>query len=104
MFCKNCGKEVDEKAFVCVHCGCALEKKENIAVEEPKNTMGILLGLFLGLIGLIIGVCLYKDGSLERETFIKGWTKGFIISVVISVVIGIIYGCIIGSLMGSFYY
>ncbi len=21
MFCKNCGKEIDDKATVCIHCG-----------------------------------------------------------------------------------
>ncbi len=28
MFCKNCGKEMDEKAVICVSCGHAVEKKE----------------------------------------------------------------------------
>ena len=23
MICKNCGKEVDNKALICIHCGCA---------------------------------------------------------------------------------
>lgn len=28
--CKNCGKEVDDKAIVCVHCGCSLKVKKPI--------------------------------------------------------------------------
>ena len=27
-FCKNCGSEVNEKADVCVNCGCSLKKKK----------------------------------------------------------------------------
>ena len=33
MFCKNCGKEVDEKAYVCIHCGCKIESEE----EKTEN-------------------------------------------------------------------
>lgn len=42
--------------------------------------MGILFAIFLGLIGLIIGICMYKGGTVERDTFISGWWKGFFIS------------------------
>lgn len=27
MFCSNCGKEIDDKAIVCIHCGCELKPK-----------------------------------------------------------------------------
>ncbi len=30
MFCKNCGKEIDNKAVVCVHCGVSLKVKKPI--------------------------------------------------------------------------
>lgn len=32
MFCKNCGKEIDDKAVVCIHCGCATVD------ETPKKS------------------------------------------------------------------
>ena len=101
MFCRNCGKEIDENAIVCIHCGCAVEKKP---VSESKHTMGLLLGIFVGLIGLIIGVCVFPTGSYERETFMKGWTKGFVITLIIGLVFGVIYGCAIASLVGSMGY
>ena len=28
--CKNCGKEINEKAVICVHCGCSLKIKKPI--------------------------------------------------------------------------
>ena len=48
-FCQNCGKQIDVKAVVCVHCG----------VETPKTTIhvtksrsiAIVFALFLGGIG-----------------------------------------------------
>ena len=30
MFCKNCGKEIDDKASVCVFCGVATEQQSEI--------------------------------------------------------------------------
>lgn len=52
MFCSNCGKEIDDKAVVCVHCGCAVEG--NIALNKlPKSMLtAILLWLFLGGAGM----------------------------------------------------
>lgn len=98
MYCKNCGQEVNDKAVVCIHCGCSLQEEKplnhnGITESGAKNTLGLLLALFLGLLGLIIGVCLYPSNSYERETFIKGWIKGFIISIIIGVVLGVVYGC-----------
>ena len=101
MYCWNCGKEINDNAVICIHCGCSVEKKP---ASESKHTMGLLLGIFVGLIGLIIGVCVFPTGSYERETFMKGWTKGFVITLIIGLVFGVIYGCAIASLIGSMGY
>lgn len=37
MFCSNCGKEIDEKAKFCQHCGEAVEREESDVTQE-KNT------------------------------------------------------------------
>lgn len=99
MFCKKCGKEINDDAVVCVHCGCAVEKEKTITSGEPKNTTGGVMGFFLGLIGLIIGMCLYPERSIERETFIQGWIKGFVASIITGIIFGIIYGCSIATMI-----
>ena len=111
MFCKNCGQEVNDKAVVCIHCGCSLEEKKETVntvdtseANESKTTIGVLMGLFLGLIGLIIGICLYKEGTVARKTFLKGFWIAFGISMAISIIVGIIYGVAVGSMLGSYYY
>ena len=106
MFCKNCGKEINDKSSFCGECGTKLdittENESNNEItpthkntlsenDEPKTGIGIVLGLFLGIIGLVIGFCLYKDGTVARKTFIKAWTTTFIISVIIGIIIGVIY-------------
>jgi len=70
MFCKHCGKEVDDKVEVCVHCGRRLRSSvsswfENSEITQlrPQTTpkspglagfLGFILGwVFLGPIGYI---------------------------------------------------
>ena len=48
MFCKNCGKEIDDKAIVCIHCGCATG---SIGVSK-EWLITLLLALFLGAFGV----------------------------------------------------
>ena len=67
MFCKYCGKEIDDNAVVCINCGSATDKLQEKATGlsgESKTGLGALLGIFLGLIGLIIGLCFYPSGSI----------------------------------------
>lgn len=105
MYCRNCGKEVDEKAVICIHCGCAIWENQqpnaNPEINTPKTTMGVLFGLFLGLIGLVIGICLYPEGTVARKTFMKGWLTAFLIEIGVLV---LLYVLIFASFCaGAFY-
>ncbi|MGN0960903.1 MAG: hypothetical protein ACI4PF_01740 [Christensenellales bacterium] len=51
-------------------------------MEKSKKGLGVVLGLFLNILGLLFAL-LFKKGSNERKTFIKGWLIGFIISIVV---------------------
>jgi TM2 domain-containing membrane protein YozV len=48
MFCSNCGKEIDDKAVVCVGCGVATPKN---ATANKEWLTTLLLCLFLGGFG-----------------------------------------------------
>ncbi len=98
MFCPKCGEEVVDDAVICVHCGreLKLENKEN---DENKTSMGVLLGIFAGIVGLIIGICLYPEGSVARKTFMKGWVISFfsalaIYLILVAVIIIVAAACI----------
>ncbi len=74
MYCWNCGKEIDDKAVFCVHCGVATEQKKE---EEKVNTFGIsgfivsLVSLFLGLffgIASAAGLALSIVGVVQMKT------------------------------------
>lgn len=101
MFCKHCGKEIEENSNICWNCGEFLDNdyksdKHNVenaltSVESKKNDKielnskssvvwwGVLSCIFLGVIGLIIGLAIYSANSSMREKFIKAWLITFII-------------------------
>jgi hypothetical protein len=54
MFCKNCGKEIDQNAYICIHCGV------RVGIDTPPlltpasgNAQVRPNGITLGIIGLI---------------------------------------------------
>ena len=46
MFCKKCGKELDNEAVVCVHCGVAIAQK-----SSKQRAVYVLLDVLLGNFG-----------------------------------------------------
>lgn len=94
MYCQKCGKEIDDEAVICVHCGCEIQNssKNKKEFQESKTTEGVLLGLFLGLIGLVIGIVMYPEGTVARKTFIKAWLTTFLIYIGVCFLIGLISG------------
>lgn len=49
MFCQNCGKEINDNAVICVHCGCATN---NYSANQKSMLVTVLLWLFLGGLGI----------------------------------------------------
>lgn len=85
MYCPNCGKEVNEKAVVCVKCGVALNNNyANMQINnKPKRGKGIA-SMVLGIIAVIyclnafsvfdeLGNELYKYSSTEQFGFALGF-------------------------------
>ena len=110
MFCKNCGKEIDDKAEICVYCGVSV--RDNNGQQKTLNGFGIagfivsLLSLWLGLyyciasiVGLvlsIVGMYYSKKCSSCNGLAIAGLVIG-IISVAIWGIIWMIVGTAILS-------
>lgn len=92
MYCSKCGEEIMDQAVICPKCGCEtnVKKSQYEYPDEPKTGMGVLFALLLGVIGLIIGICLYKDGSVARKTFIKGWLITFGVCVALLLIYSIV--------------
>jgi len=53
MYCQNCGKEIDDKAVVCIHCGVAVKPAAAALDPNAKSKLAAgLLGIFLGSLGI----------------------------------------------------
>lgn len=50
MYCKNCGRQIDDRAVVCVNCGCAVNDDMLRPDDVPSIGFNILsfLSLLLG--------------------------------------------------------
>lgn len=60
MYCKTCGKEINENAVVCVNCGVLLDnatlEQINGQKESKKTNVCALVGFILSLVGFELGI------------------------------------------------
>lgn len=83
-YCSNCGKEIDEKAVICVNCGVAQQPLQP-AQSGTSDTGGAgwtLLGCCIPLVGLILFL-VWNDKKPKNA---KAAGIGALISVGISIV------------------
>jgi len=66
MFCNNCGKEIDEKAFVCPECGVKTNSASSKSGGEPIGALGIIC-FFFPIIGLILYL-VWKDSQPKKAS------------------------------------
>lgn len=79
-FCKNCGKEIDDKAVICPHCGVPQTTQPQV-VDNGGFGWG-LLGCCIPIVGLILFL-VWKDTKPKTA---KAAIIGAIVGVVISVI------------------
>ncbi len=90
MFCPKCGQEINDDAQVCVHCGRSVgNEASDPKYSQPKTGIGVIAGLFLGLLGLLF-LLAYPEGTVARKTFLKAWMITFFVCLGISIVLYII--------------
>ena len=98
MFCKNCGKEINDNAVICPSCGCATGQAGHIVKADDASSIGYaLLGFFVPLVGLI----LYLMWKTEYPLRAKSAGKGALISVIVSVVFWLFYILFLVVLVGE---
>jgi len=78
MYCNNCGKEIDDKAFVCPHCGV---KQSSNSEDGPVGGLGILCFL-IPLVGLILYLSWKDEKPIKASGAGKAALWGFILGIV----------------------
>ena len=58
MFCKICGKEINDQAIICPHCGCQVGSTTEIEKTSSKKKANLfcILGFVLSLVSLLIAL------------------------------------------------
>ena len=102
MYCSNCGKKVDEKAVVCVGCGCPLNNNyyANQPVKVKKPNRGIA-SMVLGIIGAFLALCEFTsfdeldayDFFIENSSYLVYALETVIVPMILAI-IGISLGCV----------
>ncbi len=61
-YCPHCGKEVNDEAVVCIHCGCSIKQDLNQApaVQDASSFGFGVLGFCIPIVGLILYL-IWKD-------------------------------------------
>lgn len=80
-YCKNCGKEIDDRAVICPNCGVPQDDKPQV-VDNGGFLWG-LLGCCIPLVGLILFL-VWKDTKPKTA-------KAAGIGALVSVIIGVVY-------------
>ena len=102
MYCKNCGKIVDEGSLFCNNCGTRLDNIQNQTISEDKPSFGFaILGFFIPLVGLILFLIYEGKKPKRAKSAGKGALIGFLTKIVLSVIIVIIYVVFAASLFSN---
>ena len=100
MYCNNCGKEIDDKAYVCPYCGVKVERVGDSSKADADSGSKIGWG-FLSFLIPLVGLILFLVWKNERPQTAKVCGICALISFIASIVIGIIYGLIAAILISE---
>lgn len=89
MFCKNCGKEIDDNAYVCPNCGVKVAKEEPVYVANNDTGAKVgwgILSYLIPLVGLIL-FCVWRS---ERPAVAKVCGICALVSFILNIILTII--------------
>lgn len=123
MFCKNCGREIEDNSNFCQHCG-AKQKTDGVfeGFSEPNGysdshrptpahvpaqpdapSMGFaVLGFFLPIVGLILYLCMFNSAPLRAKSAGKGAVAGFVVGMILSILFIVL--CVLFAFYGDPFY
>lgn len=90
MYCTNCGREIDDKAAVCLGCGCSVRSKSDASKDTGSIGWGFL-GFFVPMAGFILWAVLNDTQPKNAKKAGIGAIIGVIASVVGVVLLYVLY-------------
>jgi len=78
MFCVRCGKEIDDKADVCIHCGVYTEPQKKL-LNDSSSALLALFAFFFPVVGIVLWLVYENSRPLRANSFKKGAITGFVL-------------------------
>lgn len=102
MYCKNCGRSVDDTSSYCNNCGARIDNKPNADVSEDNSNLGFaILGFFIPIVGLILFLIYEEKKPKRAKSAGKGALIGFITEIVLAIILVILYVVFATSLFNN---
>ncbi len=83
-FCTHCGKEINEEAVVCIHCGCATQNTRSyntpMQTKDNANAGLVILCVLFPIVGLILWAVTRDDSPRSASTYGKAALISFCVS------------------------
>lgn len=105
MYCKNCGRTVDDTSSYCNNCGARIDNKPNADVSEDNSNLGFaIFGFFIPIVGLIIFLIYEEKKPKRAKSAVKGALIGFITEIVLAIILVILYVVFATSLFNNIFF
>ena len=102
MYCKNCGRTVDDTSSYCNNCGARIDNKPNADASEDSLSLGFaIFGFFIPIVGLILFLIYEEKKPKRAKSAIKGALIGFITKIVLAIILVILYVVFAASLFNN---
>lgn len=102
MYCKNCGRTVDDTSSYCNNCGARIDNKPNADASEDSLSLGFaIFGFFIPIVGLILFLIYEGKKPKRAKSAIKGALIGFITEIVLAIILVILYVVFAASLFNN---
>lgn len=102
MYCKNCGRTVDDTSSYCNNCGARIDNKPNADASEDSLSLGFaILGFFIPIVGLILFLIYEEKKPKRAKSAVKGALIGFITEIVLAIILVILSVVFAASLFNN---
>lgn len=105
MYCKNCGRIVDDTSSYCNNCGARIDNKPNADASEDSLSLGFaIFGFFIPIVGLILFLIYEGKKPKRAKSAVKGALIGFITEIVLAIILVILYVVFATSLFNNIFF
>lgn len=102
MYCKYCGRIIDDDSKYCVNCGNNMNNDNGGTVSADAPSKGFaILGFFIPIIGLILYLVYERKQPKRAKSAGKGALIGFITKIVVYITIVVLYIIFASSMIKS---